>query len=397
MNIVILSHPEFTEIKSIKRFTEMLRSGLSSKGHRVEVYTPEAVLMNKLKIPGLRKWMGYIDSLLIFPMRFKRLMKNMPHDTLFVLTDNALGPWMSMLKDKPHVIHCHDFLAYYSSTGKITENPTSSTGKIYQNLIKKGFCQGKNFISVSKKTKADLENILSEKPRLSEVIYNGLNPVFSPIDVRTSRNEISRLCSADLSAGYIMNIGVNVWYKNKIGVMKIYEKWRETTGKSLPLLMVGPNPGIEVQDRIKVSPYASDIFMIENLSDEQIVKCYSGASVMLFPSLYEGFGWPIAEALACACPVITTNEAPMNEVGSTFAYYINKMPKESALQDTWALSSANELDRVLSLQDEEISTSKSNGIRYAKGFNQIDTMDKIENIYHRIFEQYGIKERSTVN
>lgn len=375
----------------------MLRNGLSSKGHRVEVYTPEAVFMNKLKIPGLKKWMGYIDSLVIFPMKFKRLMKNMPHDTLFVLTDNALGPWMSMLKDKPHVIHCHDFLAYYSSIGKITENPTSSTGKIYQNLIKKGFCQGKNFISVSKKTKADLENILSEKPRLSEVIYNGLNPVFSPIDVQTSRNEMSKLCSADLNAGYIMNIGVNVWYKNKIGVLKIYEKWRETTGKSLPLLMVGPNPGIEIQERIKASPYASDIFMIENLSDEQIVKCYSGASAMLFPSLYEGFGWPIAEALACACPVITTNEAPMNEVGSTFAYYIHKMPKESALQDTWALSSANELERVLSLHDEEISVAKSNGIRYAKGFNQIDTMDKIENIYHRIFEQYGIKERSTVN
>lgn len=397
MNIVILSHPEYTEIKSIKRFTEMLRNGLSAKGHHVEVFTPEAVFMKRFNLPGLRKWMGYMDSLLVFPMRFKRIMKRFPANTLFVLTDNALGPWMSMLKDKPHVVHCHDFLAYYSSTGKISENPTSFTGKIYQKMIKNGFCQGKNFISVSKKTRTDLENILSDKPRLSEVIYNGLNPIFSPVDVQHSRTEISSLCAADLNAGYIMNIGVNVWYKNKLGVLRIYEKWRETSKKNLPLLMVGPNPGKELQEKINASPYASDIFMIENLSDEQIVKCYSGASAMLFPSLYEGFGWPIAEAIACGCPVVTTNEAPMNEVGSTYAYYIGKMPFESALQDNWALTSAIELDRVLSLQGDVLETSKSAGIRYAKGFNQIDTMDKIENIYHRIFEQYGIKERSKVS
>ena len=51
---------------------------------------------------------------------------------------------------------------------------------------------------------------------------------------------------------------------------------------------------------------------------------------LLFPSLAEGFGWPVAEAQACGCPVVTSNRAPMTEVGGLAATYIDPLDHESA-------------------------------------------------------------------
>lgn len=60
-----------------------------------------------------------------------------------------------------------------------------------------------------------------------------------------------------------------------------------------------------------------------DVSNEQLRALYSRAEALLFPSLAEGFGWPIAEAQACGCPVVTTGRAPMTEVGGEAAIYID--------------------------------------------------------------------------
>jgi glycosyltransferase involved in cell wall biosynthesis len=60
-----------------------------------------------------------------------------------------------------------------------------------------------------------------------------------------------------------------------------------------------------------------------NVEAEDLCGLYSGASALLFPSLCEGFGWPIIEAQACGCPVFTSNRPPMTEVGGDGAVYID--------------------------------------------------------------------------
>ena len=64
------------------------------------------------------------------------------------------------------------------------------------------------------------------------------------------------------------------------------------------------------------------------MPDDLVKMAYVGASLFLFPSLAEGFGWPIAEAMASGCPVITTNKRPMTEVTKGTGRLIEKMPKE---------------------------------------------------------------------
>jgi len=87
----------------------------------------------------------------------------------------ALGPWVPVVRDRPHVVHVHDLLALRSALGEIPENPTSITGRIYQRYIRRGFQKARHFVSISRKTQADLHRVGGVSAITSEVVYNGLN------------------------------------------------------------------------------------------------------------------------------------------------------------------------------------------------------------------------------
>src|ERR1700760_4087106 len=186
MKIVLFAHPEFLRQQSMPRFTNMLADNFRGKGHEVTIYSPKAYFFN-LPVPGfLKKWLGYIDQFLIFPSVVKkRIRKN--SDTVYVFTDHALGMWVPIIKDLPNVVICHDFLAQRSANGEIPQNPTGLPGRIYQNLIRKGYSAADNFISVSKKTQEDLHRFLGRIPAISKVVYNGMNKKFSIINAEQAR------------------------------------------------------------------------------------------------------------------------------------------------------------------------------------------------------------------
>lgn len=366
------------------RFAKMVSDGIQERGHKVEFWIPQPRFFNIPLAESKRKWLGYIDQFIIFPLEVRRRLKKCPSDTLFVFTDHALGPWVPLVADRPHVIHCHDFLALKSALGQIPENPTSWTGRQYQGLIRRGFSKGKNFISVSKKTREDLHKILEASPSLSEVVYNGLNHPFFPKDAIISRKELGTKVGIDLSSGYFLHVGGNEWYKNRIGVIEIYNAWREAGGEKVPLLLVGNPADSRVLFTYNQSPYKKNIYMISGLDDEYVGLAYSGALVLIFPSLAEGFGWPIAEAMASGCPVITTNEAPMTEVGSNSAFYIPKRPTQSSSVSAWAAEGAKVLHKVYYLPEIKKRKLLESGLLNAQRFDPNIALNKIEVLYNSI-------------
>jgi len=140
----------------------------------------------------LSKWAGYVDQYLLFPMWVRKALVGVPQDTLFVFCDQALGPWVPLVKNRPHVVHVHDMLALRSALGDVPENPTSATGRIYQRYIRRGFRRARHFISISGKTRDDLHRFGGISPVTSEIVYNGLNYPFAPLafedSERTLRN-----------------------------------------------------------------------------------------------------------------------------------------------------------------------------------------------------------------
>ena len=383
MKIIFFAHPRFLGHQSMPRFANMLAVGMKERGCETELWMPHPKFFNLPVPPSFKKWMGYIDQYIVFPRQIIKRLKDCPADTLFVFTDHALGPWVPLVADRPHVIHCHDFMAQRSALGEIPENPTGWTGRRYQQLIRWGYSKGRNFISVSNKTREDLHHFLPVAPAVSEVVYNGLNRSFSPMDPSKARSALEKITGIELKNGYCLHVGGNDWYKNRTGVMEIYNTWRTRGGRKIPLLLVGHPPDKQLQAAYKLSPYQSDIHFFSGKDDEFVQLAYGGASALLFPSLEEGFGWPIAEAMASGCPVITTDKAPMTEVAGDAGFLLPRRPQDPEESHNWAVHAALVLDHVLSLSGLALRPVVKAGIRNAKRFDTGEALDNIMNIYQR--------------
>ena len=388
MHLIFFTHPAFLASQSMPRFAAMLTEGMKQKGHTVDIWSPQPQFY-KLPVPSFfKKWLGYIDQYVLFPKQVRKIAKQTPPDTLFVFTDQALGPWVPLVKMKPHVIHCHDFLAQRSALGEIPENPTGKTGQSYQAFIRKGYRQGKNFISVSQKTKEDLHRFLLEPPHISEVVYNGMNQQMQPTEIVTARNTLQAETGIQVKDGFILHVGGNQWYKNRKGVIELYTAWRSNyPASTLPLLLIGVAPANAIQEAANGSPYKNDIHFLTGKTDGFVRLAYSGANVFLYPSLAEGFGWPIAEAMAAGCLVVTTGEAPMTEVGGEAAFYIEKMPADDTERKTWARQAAAQLQSTLTLGETEKTFSIAKGLANAERFDTYNTVEKIEAIYRRALQE----------
>lgn len=384
MRLILFTHPSFLSSQSMPRYARMLQEGMVNKGHTVQIWSPKARFYRIPINGGFKKWLGYIDQYILFPLEVLFRLKNVAKNTLFVFADQALGPWVPLVSDKAHVVHCHDFLALKSALGTVPENPTSSTGKIYQNFIRKGFSKGKCFISISENTKKDLHLYHKGEIELSEVCYNGLNRHFEQLNEGVSRSILGNQLQLDLEKGYILHVGGNQYYKNRKGVVEIYSAWRSTSELNLPLILIGANPSPELDKAYQNSSFKKDIHFVIGLSDHFINMAYSGASCLLFPSIDEGFGWPIAEALASGCLVITTDAAPMTEVVGKAGFLIPRRPLNLELVNDWALKGAIQISKILELSDKERLLWLNLGFDQVKKFNTKSSLDKIEQFYQLV-------------
>lgn len=389
MKIILFTHPTFLAHQSMPRFAQMIMVGMKQKGHKVVSWSPRELFFKlAFKTPMLEKWLGYLDQYVFFPIEVKLKLLSCSKDTLFVFSDNALGPWVPLVRKRHHVVHCHDFLAQQSAFGLLPENKIGISGRYYQKFIRRGYRKADNFICISKKTLTDLNLLLTKTPKIAQVVYNGLNQNFEPAkNLMTVRELLSSRCNIDLSKGYILHVGGNAFYKNKIGVIEIYEQWAKDFKVEVPLILVGEPPTEAMIALKEKSLVSKSIYFITNITDLQLQEFYQGASVMLFPSLYEGFGWPIVEAMASGSLVITTNEDPMSEVAADAGFYIPKKPNDAEQVLHWKNLAAQELEKVMQLGFVERKDAIQKSILRSRQFSAQDFVDSIEAIYLEILQK----------
>ena len=368
------------------RFARMIVVGMKKKGHEVSVWSPKPIFFKMaFKNSFLEKWFGYVDQYLVFPVVVKVRLQSCSKDTLFVFADNALGPWVPLVNHRSHVVHCHDFLAQQSAFGLIPENKTGASGRYYQKFIRWGYQKADNFICISKKTQTDLHVMLTKTLKMSQVVYNGLNQNFKPASNKPQlRAMLSTLYNIDLSMGFILHVGGNVFYKNRLGVLEIYDQWATDFLAQVPLILVGYPASEEMLLFKEKSKVSQSIYFISNVDDLKLQQFYQAASVMIFPSLYEGFGWPIVEAMASGCLVITTDENPMKEVAADAGFYIPKKPSDTELVAEWKKIASQKLENVMQLSPDQSESAIQNSIARSKEFSAQGFVDSVEEIYLKI-------------
>lgn len=363
------------------RFSNMIVEGMTRRGHQVESWSPPRIFgLFAKELPILQKWLGYIDQFLIFPFLIRLRLTKIPGDSLLVFCDQALGPWVPFVKNRPHIIHCHDFLALRGALGELTHHHPGVTGQLYQRFICWGFSQGNCFISVSRSTQEDLHRFLPVPPQLSSVVYNALNSPFEPIPAEQALVELKELLPDVHTYSFIMHIGNN-WYKNRHGVLQIFEQLSQLT-PDLQLVMVS-QPTPELKAWLSNRPnLAKQVKFCQDITFKQLQSLYSLAQALVFPSLFEGFGWPVLEALACGCPVLTTQVQPMTEVGGDAAFYISSYPSSQSEQISWAKKAAEILLEIFTLAPDQKELVKNKGLAHASHFSTEQTMDSYEQYYY---------------
>ncbi len=124
------------------------------------------------------------------------------------------------------------------------------------------------------------------------------------------------------SQPYFLSVSCNLGRKNTMAVVKAYEQLLKQQPAN-NLVLVWPNTPHEVLNYCNQEHLRNHIHIATNIDDNQLAVLYNEATATLFPSLYEGFGLPVLESLACGTPVVTSNVSSLPEVGGDAAFYID--------------------------------------------------------------------------
>ncbi|MEC5163530.1 MULTISPECIES: glycosyltransferase [unclassified Janthinobacterium] len=383
MKIILFCHPRFLPSQSMPRFANMLKAAYDARGHQVEMWSPQPRAYHWVPRGRLSKWAGYIDQFIFFPRWVAAALKGQPDDVLYVFCDQALGPWVPLVKDRPHVVHCHDLLALRSALGLIPENPTGWSGRLYQRYIRRGFRQARHFISVSTKSKVDLREIGGAAPLTSEVVYNGLSFPFA----RQGREDAAALLRARglpvEAGGMLFHVGGGQWYKNRAGMIRMYASYAASVAEPLPLWCLSPEPNEAVRAALAEVPPRGKVLFFQGFDNETLQAAYSYARAFLFPSHAEGFGWPLVEAQACGCPVLTTDDAPMNEVAGPHSHYVPPLRGDADVA-AWAAHSGAVLRAMLELAPAARARDVALGLDWAARFSAELAIDGYLRVYQDV-------------
>jgi len=132
------------------------------------------------------------------------------------------------------------------------------------------------------------------------------------------------------------------------------------------------------------------VLFFHGLEAKTMQAVYSSARALLFPSLAEGFGWPLVEAQACGCPVITTDEPPMNEVAGDAAYLLPRL-RSYAEVDEWASNGATVLQTLLAEDAGQQMRRAERGRAWVRRFDADKAIEGYLAIYKRVLDVQAIK------
>jgi glycosyltransferase involved in cell wall biosynthesis len=217
--------------------------------------------------------------------------------------------------------------------------------KIYHRIIlgqKMVFRRADKIITISVNTSRDLIKTFKVPPRKIKMIYMGVSDSFRVIDGAKTKKLMKE--KFKVSQNYILYVGRNEPHKNIKALIIAYARLPENIQQNYDLVLVGKEDEKYNQTiRLLIAKYGieSNVIFTGYVEESDLPYIYSGASVFVFPSFYEGFGLPILEAMACGVPVVCSNTSSLPEVGGDAALYsdptdIHKMSENirSLLEDS---------------------------------------------------------------
>jgi glycosyltransferase involved in cell wall biosynthesis len=171
---------------------------------------------------------------------------------------------------------------------------------------------------------------LGIEPERVQVVYEGVAPAFRPLPVEDVRQTVRAMGLQPKE--YILHVGTLEPRKNLVRLVEAYYQVRQEVSPPVPKLVLAGAAGWsfrQVFERIKALDLSEDVTVLGRVDDLLLPALYNGALLFVYPSLYEGFGLPVLEAMACGIPVITSNISSLPEVAGDAGLVVDPADKQA--------------------------------------------------------------------
>jgi glycosyltransferase involved in cell wall biosynthesis len=313
--------------ESMARYARVLDAGLTAAGHEVRTIAPPIRFNRAARPPtGAAKWLGYVDKLIVGPDGLHRgeqwadVVHVCDHSNAFYVPRRSRRPW---------VVTCHDLLAVRGALGEDTDCPASPSGRLLQRAIVRGLQRARLVAAVSHATLRDVHRVVGTPDARTVVVAPPLNHPFRVLPTEVVRERLAAV--PDLAgAPYVLMVGSDQPRKNREATVRMLGRVR--TRWPGRVVFAGEPPGAALRAAIAAHGVADRVVAVPSPTADLLEALYAGAHALLFPSRFEGFGWPPLEAQACGCPVITSDAPPMPEVAGQGAL-VCSLQRETEFDD----------------------------------------------------------------
>lgn len=262
-------------------------------------------------------------------------------------------PYFVKTLKKPYILTVHDMTHELFHDHITTKDKTAKNKKV---LVKNAAA----VIAVSDNTKKDLIDILGVDKDRIHVVYHG---------VHTNNNT---KCNMNLDhMQYVLFVGERFSYKNFKLFLKAFKLFEKEIS-NINLICVGKPFNSSEKEQLHKLSLTNKAYSM-HVDDTTLNYLYSNAMMLVYPSLYEGFGMPILEAFSAKCPVVASNTSCFPEIGGDAALYFDPM-NEFDLKDKMV-----QIVNDTSLVDE----LKVKGYTRARTFSWKSCADQTTSVYNR--------------
>ncbi|MGP1450408.1 MAG: glycosyltransferase family 4 protein [Wolinella sp.] len=304
----LIQHSDVVDIQAFHGFRWLQKSEILELLKSQENHTQcESKKKVKFKIPYAIRKLHHIA------MCIKHYKKLIQHKDYIYWDNNYIplpfpGETITTIHDLSHIRFPHFHPEFRV---KMLNNHLSNTVK-----------KSSKIVTISDFSKREIMGLLGVNEDKITVIYPGVDESFS----KKTEESISKITKKyNLPNEYILSVATLEPRKNLVGLIKAFSMLSDELRTRFPLVLVGSSGWLnsdidEIISKLKIN---NEVRILGYLPQYELPYIYAGASAFAYVSFYEGYGMPIAEALACGTPVLTSNCSSMVEAGGKSAVYVD--------------------------------------------------------------------------
>jgi len=351
------------------------------------------LLTELAKLPGNEQYILYVDDM--------QAAQFVPQDPRFIV--KKLWPrlyplWeqvslaLAITCDGPDILHCPANTAplflfgnvklvltvpdvmYALPKSVLPQSPSlyQRLGRMYYRFFARfAVKRALRIMTLSEHSKHDLVNIFNVLKEKIAVVYLAANPMQQYFEGPSIVEEVMERFA--IEGKFIFALGALDPRKNTLGILNSFALLRKMSTLSPQLVIAGLTQAAKKRFSriIDALGIQKQVVLLGFVSEQELAALYKGSEVFVYPSLYEGFGMPVLEAMACGAPVITTTAGSIPEVAGEAALFVDpKNPEEISHAILRIITDAELRNRMI-----------EQGLEQSKRFSWADTARQVMEIY----------------